>query len=255
LPSLACPTGEVKGPVKRAWVLVVVTVAATACTSAHRTGAGVTATASVPAPTSSSTTSAPSATSPSPSPPAAAAPTVVRKFDPWTASGTPGPNVYVSGKLASATPPSLKPGAPPPNPCFAPSIADPGNQNAWRCSTTAGIYDPCFAPPGQVNVRELLCGRDPWSDFLLLSLSPPLPSSSTGVVPRAAFPWVLILSNGELCQLIQGTGELFDHTVLYYGCDDGYASEPSTTSEPWTVTYVPTSTKTSTSRTVIAAWE
>jgi hypothetical protein len=253
--------------VKRAWWgLVAVTVVATACTSAHRTGAAVTATTSLSAPTSGSATSASStttrgpwitapATSPSPSPPAAAASTVVRKFNPWTASGTPGPNVYVSGRLSSATQQSPQPGAPPPNPCYGPSIADPGNQNAWRCLTTAGIYDPCFAPPGRAHVRELLCGRDPWSAFLLLSLSPPLPGSSTGFVPRAAFPWVLILSNGELCQVIQGTGEVSGRIVLNYGCDDGYATGPSMTSEPWTVTYLPTGTNTPASLTVIAAWE
>jgi hypothetical protein len=238
---------EVRGSVNRAWLgLVAVTVVVTACTSAHRTGAAATATASLP-------TSATS--SPSPSRPATAAPTVVRRFNPWTASNRPGPDVYVSGTLSSATPARLEPGAPPPNPCYAPSIADPDNQNAWRCLTTAGIYDPCFAPPGRTHVRELLCGRDPWSDFLLLSLSPPLPRSSTGFVPRPAFPWVLILSNGELCQVIQGTGELLDHLVLSYGCDDGYATEPGTTAEPWTVTYLPAGSKAPVSLTVIAAWE
>jgi hypothetical protein len=226
---------EVRGSVIRAWSgLVAVTVVVTACTSVHRTGGAVTATTSRPA---------------------AAASTVVRRFNPWTASARPGPNVYVSGKLSSGTPVSPEPGAPPANPCYGPSIADPDNQNAWRCNTTVGIYDPCFAPLGRTNVTELLCGRDPWSDFLLLSLSPPLPRSSTGFVPRTTLPWVLILSNGELCQVIQGTGELFDHLVLYYGCDDGYATEPSTTSEPWTVTYLPTRTKAPVSLTVIAAWE
>jgi len=179
--------------VKRAWLgLVAVTVVATACTSAHCTGTAATATTSLPASSSSPAAPVPSvtapATSPGLSPPAAAASTAVRKFHPWTASGTPGPDVYVSGRLSSATPASPEPGTPPPDLSCGPSIADPGNQNAWRCLTTAGIYDPCFAPPGRVNVRELLCGRDPWSDFLLLSLSPPLPSSSTGFVSRAAFP-------------------------------------------------------------------
>jgi len=239
--------GEVRGSVNKAGLgLVAVTVAVTAC-SAVATSVPLTTT---PAPSATAP-----ASSPGPSPPAAAASTVVRRFNPWTASGRPVPDVYVSGKLSSAAPVSAGPGGRPPNPCYGPSIADPGNQDAWRCLTTAGVYDPCFAPPGRTNVRELLCGRDPWSDFMLLSLSRPLPRSSTGFAPRPAFPWVLILSDGELCEVIQGTGELFDHLVLSYGCDDGYATEPSTTSEPWTVMYLPAGTKAPVTLTVIAAWE
>ena len=56
-------------------------------------------------------------------------------------------------------------------------------------------------------------------------------------------------------QVIQGTGEVFDHIALNYGCDDGYATEPSTTSQPWTVKYLPAMTKTPASLTVIAVWQ
>jgi hypothetical protein len=175
------------------------------------------------------------------------APTILKTFNPWVAEGTLSTGTRVLGHLSGGS-------------CFVgtvpwSSIADASNKNAWRCNTDQGLYDPCFAPPGNTNVTELACARTPSSGVYLLALSQPLPSSSTGSTPTGVWPWVLVLANGDQCQVVQGTAPTFGQVGLNYGCERGNASPPSTASEPWTVKFLATGAHALTTVTVTSAWE
>jgi hypothetical protein len=182
----------------------------------------------------------------------------VYPYNPWTAAGTLSPSFHVLGELSGGS-------------CFTQlsspniygqttvanaSIADPSNQNAWRCTTAQGsIWDPCFAPPGTSNVSQLACAVTPYDqdDVYLLSLSQPLPSSSTGFEPTGGvWPLELALSNGVDCEVIQGTASVPGGN---YGCTSGSASNPNTSSEPWTVSYWSNGATTPVTVAVTTVWE
>jgi hypothetical protein len=200
-------------------------------TSSARTQPSTTSTSTMPA----STTSLPTSTTSVPTS------TTVRTFSPWTAAGTLGPDFQLLGHLSGGS-------------CFAASIADGSSENAWRCTTDQGMYDPCLAPPGKTNVTELACAVTPYlqGGVYLLALTQPLPISSNGFTPTGTWPLVLVLSNGDQCEVIQGTATQDDFN---YGCKSGNASNPSTTSEPWTVRYLPNGAHVSVTMTVTTAWE
>jgi len=180
--------------------------------------------------------------------------TTVEAFRPWTASGILSPRFHVLGYLFGGS-------------CFVAvgeksvanaSIADTSNEDAWRCVTPhGGIYDPCFAPPGISNVTKLACAVTPYlrRGVDLLQMAKPLPTSSTGFKPTEVSPLVLELSNGDRCEVIQGTGLIFRRVVLNYGCDHGYASVLRTVREPWTVSYLPTGVHALVRITVTTVWE
>jgi hypothetical protein len=66
---------------------------------------------------------------------------------------------------------------------------------------------------------------------------------------------VLVLANGDECEVIQGTGSNFGKVGLNYGCNSGMASYPRTTSQPWTVSYLPTGAHALVTITVTTVWE
>jgi hypothetical protein len=137
------------------------------------------------------------------------------------------------------------------------SIADPSNEQAFRCSIDQGTYDPCFAAPATINVLQLACAGNPYLAFnvYVLTLSQPLATSSTGFAPTGEWPLVLVLSNGDQCQVIQGTANVIYQVAFSYGCGDGNASSPNTRAQPWTVSYLPTGTTAAVTVEVSSAWE
>jgi hypothetical protein len=218
-------------------------------TSTTRTSVPSVATTSPP-----TTTTPPTTTSPPTSGTTVTATTVVNTYNPWATAGTLNPDFHVVGHLTDGS-------------CFDnlgyknylgqtsvadSSIADANNESAWRCTTDQGTQDPCFAPPGTSDVTELACALNPYlrDDVYLLAMSQPLPSSSTGDTPMGSWPMVLELQNGEQCEVIQGTA-----TQGNYGCTDGSTSNPSTASEPWTVSYWPAGSHTAVTTAVTAVWQ
>jgi hypothetical protein len=200
--------------------------------------------------TPASRTSVPAPTPTAPTPTTLPRATAVEIYHPWTAAGTLGPGIQVLGHITGGS-------------CFTgsvadASVADPDDENAWRCSAdqvgqNVGPTDPCFAPPGKTNVTELACASTPSSGVYLLTLAQPLKSSSTGFKPTGVWPWLLVLSNGDQCEIIQGTASAPGY--LNYGCNVGTASNPSTTSQPWTVSYLPNGAQTKVTVDVATVWE
>ena len=89
----------------------------------------------------------------------------------------------------------------------------------------------------------------------LLELSQPLPDSSTGFTPTGVWPLVMVLSNGDQCEVIQGTGQSFGKSALSYACNGGYASSPLTTSGAWSISYLANGAESLITLAVTTAWE
>jgi hypothetical protein len=194
--------------------------------------------------------------------PAASVPltTSIQSYNPWTGPGTLSPQFHVVGQLTGGTCTTDLGGtnAEGQSSVVNASIADPSNEQAFRCNADQGImFDPCFAPPATTNVDQLACASSPYldSDVYVLTLSQPLASSSTGFTPTGVWPLVLVLSNGDQCQVIQGTGNVVGQVTFNYGCNSGDATFPNTSTQAWTVTYLPTGATTSMTVEVTTAWE
>lgn len=87
--------------------------------------------------------------------------------------------------------------------CWSSSIAASTRHDAYRCSVSNAIYDPCFTIPP--NHDRLVCGADPAlkTGGFLLKLIKPLPRTSH--VARRAEPWILKLADGSICEAMTGT--------------------------------------------------
>jgi hypothetical protein len=117
------------------------------------------------------------------------------------------------------------------------------------------IHDPCFAPPDESNVTEVACAESPWSGIELLKLTKPLSFSASGTPSAgASVPWFMEISNGDRCGLTTGTTGEAGGVTLAYGCRLGNASTPDTTTEPWTVEYLPNDSHVLVSVDVVTAW-
>lgn len=166
-------------------------------------------------------------------------------FAPWTPGGTLAPGIQVSGHLSDGS-------------CSIGSMADEADNNAWRCFSGSGVYDPCFAPPEASNVTQLVCAASPLSDVMLMTLSTPLPNSfnsNTGNTGSAQFsPWFMQLTNGDQCGRTTGTVQSAGGVALIYGCRLGAASSPATSTQPWTVQYLPNNSHVISDVAVTTAW-
>jgi hypothetical protein len=203
---------------------------------------GKTSKSTTPGSTPSVTTTSPPTTLSPPTSLATVPPsTTVQTFNPWTAADVLSPGFQVLGHLSGGS-------------CFATSIGDPSNADAWRCNSGNGIYDPCFAPVGKADVTELACSVSPYlkDDVYLLDINPPVPGDIVRTKPTGEWPMVLVLQNGDQCEVVQGTAI---QAGFNYGCTNGNASNPSTASEPWTVTYLPNGSNTSVTMTVTTVWQ
>ncbi len=212
--------------------------------AASSTSAPTTTTTQPPVGTVSTTTTAPTTTSTAAAPATNPSSTVIEVFAPWTTGGGLAPGIQVAANLNDGS-------------CSAGSLADGANQNAWRCSSGNGVYDPCFAPPDATNVTQVACAPSPWSSVDMLTLVQPLPSSSTGIsgsTGSTPVPWFMQLANGDTCGRTTETASTAGSPNLSYGCQSGVASTLNTSTEPWTIKYLPSNSDVSSDVAVSTAW-
>jgi len=174
------------------------------------------------------------AKTPSPTAAGSAAPdalvrhTIVEVFAPWRLNGSVSAGVTVVKRLSGS--------------CWTGSIAVDDRQ-VWRCMSSDGILDPCFAP-GEVNPVELACDPEPWNGHVtLLRLTSALPMAAANPVNSSgpAVGWAIELSDGDRCFVSTGANADVDGVLLLYYCASGNSAGPlNRQSEPWTVDYYPT---------------
>lgn len=98
-------------------------------------------------------------------------------------------------------------------------------EDAWRCVSDGGTYDPCFVNP-VVDRNKALCMQSPWSgDAVLLNMSNTLTSNNQKILDiSTAYPWAVLLTTGERClstdkdQILEGSPvhyQCSDHTILF----------------------------------------
>lgn len=110
--------------------------------------------------------------------------------------------------------------------CWTASYAvhDP---NAWRCNEGNLLLDPCFSRPGYKHPASVACGS-PWSGVRVLRLTKPLPitQANTNIYPVAG--WLLELSNGKHCSLVQGGAPGYAGVLFAYYCGGSTWASPNT---------------------------
>jgi hypothetical protein len=106
--------------------------------------------------------------------------------------------------------------------CFARSAATPARPDAWRCTISNAIQDPCFENV-MGNAKVLACAKAPWTaDVTLLTLTAPLPENSASNTPLAeSLPWALELAGGQHCTLFTGATAPVAGMRINYGCPGG----------------------------------
>ena len=210
--------------------------------ASDRSGPTTTAT-QPPVGTLSTTTTAPTTTTTT-TPASTPSSTTTEMFAPWTTEGTLAPGIQVVANLEDGS-------------CSAESIADGANQNAWQCSSGNDVYDPCFAPPNETNVTQVACAQTPLSGVDVLTLVQALPSSSTGTsadTGSTPAPWFMQLANGDTCGRTTVTAPSAGSPSLSYACQSGVAGTLNTSTEPWTVKYLPNNSDVSSDVAVSTAW-
>ena len=163
--------------------VVLVLLAATACSSAS-------------APTAHRPTAHQAVAKASSSP--AAPTTVTSTFAPYAADGTL--TATVSEHLAGN--------------CWTSSIALP-SAHTYRCLADNQILDPCFAPPTAIAPSVIACFTDPWTPGIDLRLTQPLPAADPG---SRSTPWAIQLSDGVRCVVLTGTVDQVGALDLEYRC-------------------------------------
>jgi hypothetical protein len=221
------------------------TTIATTDPSPSGASAPTTTTTQPPGVAVSTTTTAPTTTTtPTTTPASPSSSTVTEVFAPWTTGGELAPGIQVAANLNDGS-------------CSTASLADGANQNAWRCSSGKGVYDPCFAPPDETNVTQVACAQSPLSAVEMLTLATPLPSSSTAPSSSTGstpVPWFMQLANGDTCGRTTAAASSAGSPSPSYGCQSGVASALNTSTEPWTVEYLPNNSDVSSDVVVSTAW-
>jgi antitoxin (DNA-binding transcriptional repressor) of toxin-antitoxin stability system len=96
------------------------------------------------------------------------------------------------------------------------SIALSWSPEAWRCSASNSIYDPClFAEDNQTIVCDV---PDPQLEFGI-DLTAPLPEPRSLSAYQKGSPWRLELANDVVCEPLTGTLPPIQLEVSY-GCSD-----------------------------------
>ncbi|MBV8368469.1 MAG: hypothetical protein JO036_05980 [Candidatus Eremiobacteraeota bacterium] len=101
--------------------------------------------------------------------------------------------------------------------CWTRSIAAPNRSDAYRCMVRNSIYDPCFVPPqGSVAV----CDVDPASNRrgFAIRLTKPLPQEP--VFQGAPQPWLVELTDGNVCIPLTGTHAQLNGRTILYECSE-----------------------------------
>lgn len=113
--------------------------------------------------------------------------TKVVVYEPFTRSGAVAPGIHVVGRSSIAD-------------CWEGAISTP-RRDAFRCATKQNLlYDPCFLDPA--GPPRLACWRGPGpSQVVIVTPQRPFPQfpnhGSANV--KTGFPWLIKLSNGQLC--------------------------------------------------------
>jgi heat shock protein HslJ len=100
--------------------------------------------------------------------------------------------------------------------CFTSAIGL-GRDDAFRCMVGNEIHDPCFV----VNdTPTVVCGANPTTGDIgfVLALTEPLPTPETGTEAK---PWLIELTDGQVCGLMTGTVPGVGDRIAPYGCPDG----------------------------------
>ena len=114
--------------------------------------------------------------------------------------------------------------------CFAASFTSQ-RSDAWRCTESSGLYDPCFPAPGSSIV---VCPKDPRSsadDVVFRNVGDrPVPPVAT------VTPWFIVLENGAVCSKLS-TRQLPSSSAgrSVFGCKGGLLCTESQPGQPyWT---------------------
>jgi hypothetical protein len=122
--------------------------------------------------------------------------------------------------------------------CFAGSLSS-GRSDAWRCTITNELQDPCFAA-GHV-ARYVLCPEGgPWSGKVMrLNLPHGLPAGQNNSEPPPTTEpaWAVELSDGARCRLLTGTGNIVADLRENYDCTDSMVlyGDANHATQPWTI--------------------
>ena len=92
-------------------------------------------------------------------------------------------------------------------------------EDAWRCIAQGKTYDPCFVKPFGSHL-DAICPESPWATRAIqIDVSSPLDNSHHVILDMSqAFPWAIVLANGDKCYSIEST-ELYDDLPVRYRCD------------------------------------
>jgi hypothetical protein len=123
--------------------------------------------------------------------------------------------------------PAIPPGKPESGHCWTTSVAT-NRPDAYRCLRGNEIFDPCFA----VRANLVVCDPNPALDRrgFALALTRPLPAATP--LPGPVQPWMVQLSDGNVCTPETGTRAMVEHRIIAYGCTKRDARV--TENGPWT---------------------
>jgi hypothetical protein len=101
--------------------------------------------------------------------------------------------------------------------CWTSSIAEPFRADAFRCTVSSAIYDPCFKTPEDGFV---FCQMNPLiPESFLIKLTKSLPQIETTQNKQDNWAWFLKLRDGTYCSPFTGTRPFFgEKQIAYYGC-------------------------------------
>jgi hypothetical protein len=102
--------------------------------------------------------------------------------------------------------------------CWTRSIAAPARADAYRCMAGDSIYDPCFAPP---RAHAVVCDVNPTTrnPGFAMRLTQPLPNEPV-FASSVAMPWLVQLTDGEVCVPLTGTHEAMGRETIGYECSE-----------------------------------
>jgi len=115
------------------------------------------------------------------------------------------PGVEVTGRVAGE--------------CFAASLADQSRDDAWRCTSSNRILDPCFEG-FQGTQAVMACPESPWTSrvTLLTPTKEPARDSANRANIGGGLPWALELTSGVRCVFLTGATALVAGMRINYGC-------------------------------------
>jgi len=120
--------------------------------------------------------------------------------------------------------------------CFTTSSATtaPG---AYRCLAGNALYDPCFADTSS-GAGKVACPNPENPDsVVIMTLTAPLPPPVTAA-GSPIIPWLLVLTNGQHCLTVTGTGGTLGGKNETYGCPGGGVyGQPDQSDRQWSVLF------------------